>query len=337
MKYLSLIKYMHMYGNYIKSHKRLIVISHSETELPYVENVEYNPFIISSVSPLLKEQMGISPEQQMNCLKRNALNSVQYYNNTIPETFYMPPVLEIEWLRTKLDLSEENIEVLIQTSYFMVMNLMANYLYGSTLDWMASLENEGVIIDVEDLEDTPAILMNDSLSEIKVPKSYSYNMILIYAKNAHNLVDQCLKRVHVFKEVFLHLPIILSMFMVEYFENNLANWSSSTKIMMEENLGEILENYRPDVNALNPDMYTYGRCSLPTEKDKNLWKAVLNEIYNKLRDINRNMGLISYFDYKRITGPETTRASVRLSELDIDWDEEMARVEKEKKGEVMYS
>lgn len=54
-------------------------------------------------------------------------------------------------------------------------------------------------------------------------------------------------------------------------------------------------------------------------------------ILDRISDLNSNIGVISYGNYCYVKGPEMMRASVRLTGMGINWEEEMKRAEEEEK------
>lgn len=349
MKYLSLVKFMSLYGKWMKRTNQIVILPHNEIERTIGVDVDFRPFqSIQKEAIFLGNEENANgedaqPDQVINHIFRNDVIHFNYYGAEVPELFELPPVLEMEWLREKLDFTAEVMDVLEQLSYYVVANILSYVMSHArsigTNDYEDHLEEEEVIIDVEDIEDTPAILMNEEFVDPKYPKIRNYNVGLFYDNDVVGIITQCLQQHNVFKHLYLHSPILLSMFMVDYFGNELREWGKTSRILLKEKLDGLLDDYRFRVAASDyGNLYTYGRSSIETNKDRELYCMVLEEIKAKLQKVNRNMGLISVWAYRKISGPDRTNASVRLSEMGINWDTEMQRVEEEKKEkeEVAY-
>lgn len=346
MKYLSVIEFMNMYGDKIEAGNNVAVLNHYEINQTFDVNKNYAPFDIMPMDAGEKESKGIPKEQVMNIVALNSLvkaeerwGSAARIGYVMQDPVALPPILELEWLRGELDLDDEVIDVLTQMSYFLVLHVMQCVISTSEpfKDAVISLlESEGPIIEVVDLKDTPAILSEKPLSKKKMPKIRSWQTVLLYGHNFYDIITKCEAQTLQVKELYYHLPVLLSTFMVDYFGDELAHWNKSTRIKVEQMLGKMLGNesvypysiYGP--NVLDNDMYTYGRAMNVTEKDIELFNTVFTAINEKLVYKNKNLGIISFSEYKNLRGPDVKNASVRLSNMYIDWDVEMERAETEK-------
>lgn len=340
MKYLSIIELMHTYGQFIKTFKRLMNIDNYTSinayakdmdSLLYDDNGVFEPFIIKPVTESEKESTGISKEQNLNEVMLNDVIDISYrVRDKIHSSFRLPPILEMEWLRTKLDLSDEIINVLIQISYLMTLRIMAEYRPNVT-DYMRELESRGAIIEVEDLEDTAIILMQKKLPQIKIPTIRSWHTFLFYDTTVKDIIQRCTNQSGDTKEIYYHLPVIFSMFMVDYFGCRLKNWSAMTRIQMVETLKQLAEIEVYEMPRANT--YTYGEHSCFTRKDQELFDDIFTTMYEKLQDINKDIGTISVHNYSFIKGPDVVKANVRLSNMKINWDFEMDLAENKKEAE----
>lgn len=329
MKYLSLIEVMRLYGSYIQQRRRLIDFSYASVCMTFNSHFDYKPFIIESIE---KNESG----QSLNRLDFNHNNPYDHpevkYGN-IPEFVIMPPILEIEWLKKEINLDETIADILTQIGYMYMASIMGWAPYD--LDdskpeaWMNYLLEHEVIKEIEELDDTPIILSNDPLPESVQLKIRSWNNILAYGSNFPEVFKCCENQTNTFKMIYLHAPIIMAMFMIECHANKLSNWTKDEKLNMEKSINDLVNSYyRYTVDQ--HELYTYGTCSVITQIDRDLIIFILNLIYDELHEINADIGLITYGIYRNIRGPKTIRADVCLTNMFINWDIEIERVEHEK-------
>lgn len=332
MKYISLLHVMRNFGDQIKSCHSLCRVHSYLSNMALENNADMRLFTI--------ENGTADPEtgQIMNTVTMSdAINSQMVFDMHIPTTLHFPPFLELEWLKTEMPLSDSMYDVMMQIACMFTLRIVGfikidDYMPTSET-WLAYLEECGIIIDVEDLEDAPAILQTCELSDVKLPKHRSWAMFLMYGPDFPKLFDICNGQSSSFKEFYHHMPVLLSLFMVEFCEGKLENWPKQLRIDMENRIRETMEGFSRYVVAA-VDMLTYGRCVSITSADITIVKSMFNMILKRIRDLNSDIGLISYNDYCYVKGPEMIQASVRLTRMGINWEKEMDRAEKEEKEQA---
>lgn len=129
------------------------------------------------------------------------------------------------------------------------------------------------------------------------------------------------------------MPVLLSLFMVEFCDGKLKNWPKQLRIDMENRIRDTMDGFSR-YRFLTSDAFTYGRCMSITSADIAMVRSMFTMILDRISDLNSNIGVISYGNYRYVKGPEMMRASVRLTGMGIDWEEEMKRAEKEEKEQA---
>ena len=322
---------MQLYSKYIKEYRGLRVLNNEVTQKTLQSNTDYRPFIIERTTvPETKQAMNMlrfNPEFNIN---------IAYAPNLL-RSFEVSPILEVEWFKKDLDLSDEISSVLEQLGYKFMAQILAwgQYHMNMTTEdaWQMYMIREGAVIEVDELEDTPAILFADPLSQVNLPKFRSWAMVYMYAQNFPKLFYLCKEQTSCLKEFYYHLPILLAMFMIDYHANKLDHWSKHVRLDIENVMRECMENFSA-YSVQERNIYTYGVCISVTSSDINLIHSVFTLIYDKIHDLNTEIGLITYHDYINVRGPETVRASIRLANMEINWCNEMRRAEEENKQSV---
>lgn len=332
MKYVSLIAFMRMYGEFIRNTHRLVSPSHSAIAGKYDGDTDYTPFRIVS-------ETDESTGQVLNTLTCIGSSPEVIYDMNI-EPFKLPPILEMEWIKTQINLEDSVTDVLTQLSYKFMTYCLAwcyqrNHINMSESSWMKYLEDRYVIIKVDDLQDTPEIVDDVNLSAVSLPRIEDWQTYLFYGTDFVRVFELCNKQSGMGKEIYLHLPILLSMFMVEYYYK-FSCYMKSTRIEMEKLLKEKTQFGRTtNRNLILPNentVYTYAATSRMTVRDFELISNIFTIIYDKMHEFNSNMGLISFKDYKSVQGPDIVTADIRLSDITVDWNEEIQRT-KVKEGD----
>lgn len=325
MKYVSLVDFMHMYGCDIKKYRVMVMFN----DIRYLKNEN------SHQAPLdINMHTNTDTGQRINNLKVN----MDIETNS---DFNMPPILEIEWFKCVLDLGDDIISVLEQLGY-MVMALYRADLYRfhrrdsvtesivtETDGFMEYMERHNAILEVEDLVDTPDILSTNWLN-VELPKIRAWQDILAYGNNFIDIFNMCTEQSNLFMELYIHMPFMLAMFMLDYCKYKLSNWSKQMRLRMENAIRDKIEDIEHYVRVANSE-YTYTLCTNITENDVKFVSDIFMAIYDKIHELNTNIGTISYSEYMNIERADTIMAKVRLSNMNINWNSEMNRVEREKK------
>lgn len=332
MKYLSLIGLMSMYGSGIKDRHSMYNLNHQVTNIGIQAKEDFNPFIIETGTNEKNYMTDANPEQVMNKLTSN---NIIAHANFILDTFIVPPILEIEWLKNELGLDDEYVEVMNQLGYAYMVWIMT-WIYYTNTDtdrWLSYMEEQKAIIEVEDIEDAPYILIADPMPNVTLPKIRNWSDVLVYGSDFPSVYRKCVNQAVAFKELYHQIPVILAIFMRDYCGNKLNNWSKALCLSIENEVQDYLiklEGYRTNDRSI----YTYSLSSGITNKDRDLISNVLTIICDKLHSINAKIGLISYTNYENIRGPEKINASVRLTGMNIKWNDEICKANEKKKQEL---
>lgn len=334
MKYISLLHVMRNFGDRIKSCRSLCPVS---SGLSNNTAFEGNTWLKPDVRPFTIENAAADPEtgQVLNMITiRETVDRERVFDRHLPATLPFPPFLELEWLKTEMPLSDSMYDVMIQIACMFTLQIvtfMRTDAARTTPEiWLAYLEEHGITIEVEDLEDAPAILQSCELSDLKLPKYRSWATLLMYGPNFPKLFDVCDNQSSSFKEFYHHMPVLLSLFMVEFCDGKLKNWPKQLRIDMENRIRDTMDGFSR-YRFLTSDAFTYGRCMSITSADIAMVRSMFTMILDRISDLNSNIGVISYGNYRYVKGPEMMRASVRLTGMGINWEEEMKRAEEEEK------
>lgn len=334
MKYISLLHVMRNFGDRIKSCRSLCPVS---SDLSNNTAFEGNTWLKPDVRPFTIENAAADPEtgQVLNMITiRETVDRERVFDRHLPATLPFPPFLELEWLKTEIPLSDSMYDVMMQIACMFTLQIvtfMRTDAARTTPEiWLAYLEEHGITIEVEDLEDAPAILQSCELSDLKLPKYRSWATLLMYGPDFPKLFKICNDQSSSFKEFYHHMPVLLSLFMVEFCDGKLKNWPKQLRIDMENRIRDTMDGFSR-YRFLTSDAFTYGRCMSITSADITMVRSMFTMILDRISDLNSNIGVISYGNYRYVKGPEMMRASVRLTGMGIDWEEEMKRAEKEEK------
>lgn len=327
MKYISLLHVMRGYGEAVQSCHSMHAVHTELSNKQFDANIDLKPFDIDTTT---------EPEtgQVTNTVTvRDQIDRAKAFWATMPASLPLYPFLELEWLRQKMPLSDIEYNIMVQLSCMYMIQVIAfkqrNDININAESWLAYLERHEMVIEVEEVEDTPVILQACMLPSVKIPKIRSWNTLLLYGHGFQLLFDQCNGQSTSFKEFYYHMPVLLSMFMVDYYGNKLENWSKELRLEAESTIRETINDFTRYAVTPN-DMFTYGTTMNITSADVTLVSTMFTTVMEMITDMNADMGLISYYSYCNVRGPERIRASVRLTNMDIDWCEEMDRADKEK-------
>lgn len=329
MKYISLLHVIGNYGEAVRSCHNMHAIPSALSNKQYNASVDLKPFDIDTST---------EPEtgQVTNTVRvRDHIDRTAAFTRAMPPSLPFYPFLELEWLRQKMPLSDIQYNVLMQLSFMYVIQVIVfkqkNDINLNTDSWLAYLERHEMVVEVEELEDTPVILQTCVFPDVEKPKIRSWSTLLLYGNDFQQLFGRCNDQSSSFKEFYYHMPVLLSMFMVDYYGSNLENWSKELRIEAESTIREAINGFtRYVVTPGAGDTFTYGITMNITQADVTLVSTMFTIIMEMITDMNADMGLISYYSYCNIRGPERIRASVRLTNMDINWCEEMDRADKEK-------
>lgn len=332
MKYVSLIRLMSMYGYKVKEEHCVFYLP--AADIRYEAKEDFTPFDIEINVDVKNHMTETNPDQIMNRLtsKNICMHSNVYYSSF--NAFEVPPILEVEWLAKELGLIDEYTEVMNQMGYaymaWVMTYVMSNKTDNNVDRWLRYIEENEVIVEVEEVEDAPYILTEKAMPTVTLPTFRTWADVLLYGKDFPSIFYKCIEQSIGFKELYHHMPVILALFMRDYCFNKLDNWSKQERLDIENSVLDFkfkLANY-PQINDL---IYTYSLSSDITHKDVELMRYMLDSVYDKLHELNTRIGIISYVDYKRICGVEKTYASIRLTNMSIDWNDEIYRANRKKK------
>ncbi len=327
MKYVSLIGIMQIYGGLIKEKNRYAYFNQGFCLDGLDPDEDYRFF---NIHPYMNTETG----QAMVTLTQANRKIYELIGYRVPERLDIPPILEIEWMKSKLDLDENTIYVLEQMGYFYIMKIV-NEGAGMIFDWTDYMTTGEAIVEIEELEDAPDIMSERILPAIPLPNCNSWQYVLMYGTNFCSLFNKCYDQLNTMKEMYFNLPVLFGMFMFHYYHNKLGDYFKSNRLDCEYLLKawiEKLDKCLESAKTFSVEKYTYGLTRDVTVLDVQLMLSVFTSIYDLIHDLNSDMGLIAYSVYDRITGPETVKASIRLSGMPNSWEDEMTRAENADSG-----
>lgn len=330
MKYVSLIGIMALYANYAKEFRGLRSLAYEMSSRAYEHNKDYALFIIETGT---EDENGQAVKTLRFREDVNRRSAVGYYT---PASIIMPPILEIEWMRAAGTLPEVQMDVLEQVGYTYIIQILSwadrRTDENNHRHYYEMIEGTKGIVEAEEVADAPVILSAIEKPQGSLQKVKSWNTVYLYGDDFNTLLTRCLGQTQRFKELYIHIPLLLSVFLVEKEVDGLSEWTKTERLAMENELQELVRESGTYTPAQGGTQYTYGGCVSITRQDIQLHTDVFNIIYAAIHEQNTNMGLISYSDYSRVKGPDVIKASVRLSSLIIDWSEVLERAEQEKKA-----
>ena len=329
MRYVSLLKTMSAYGYAIADHRDHREIGHRIMGMGLDQRGNNAMFTIETTAP---DEQG----QLTKMLRfRDIADADHLFSQPISPFITVPPIVEIEWMRENLELEETQMNVLEHMAYLFVMHVLEWFTRFESMEsgyYVSLLEQKGSIIDVEELEDTPRILSTMLCPSQKLPKISYYDVHYMYGANFPELFRSCKEKSRLDRVYYFNLPMLLTAFVVDFYGTNLNQWLKATRLSIEEELKACLATLDSLAHRMRSvhNVDTYGRGYELSDRDMALLTAVFRTICNTLHERNVNIGLISYSEYKGITGPDTTHASVRLAGMNINWNTEIKRANDEK-------
>lgn len=330
MKYISLIRLMLLYGSFVDSQKRV-------PELRWTQRYSQgddNGFTVFSIITSTDNETGQVMKQISAANNKDDRERLEYGDFYIDDDCILPPVLETEWLKKQFNMTDDQYEVMQQLSYMLIMNVVqwrtVRHVRGtrSLFDYLCS---ENVIMDVEELEDTPVILSKIERYPIHYPKIRSWKDVLLYGVDFRQLYEKCNNQSSSFREIYAHLPLLMSLFMVDYYGTKLEDWDKSSRLYWENTTQDYVNELSKRIVLSRRPEYTYGRSTNITQYDLSFVHFVFSLVYDLIHELNTNIGRISYFNYKNIHGPEKIQATLCLDNMRINWNKEIERAEREKK------
>lgn len=334
MRYLSLIELMRLYRSDIKERHSMIRPARPNGKVVdnrYNANMDCAPFSITQdISP--------TSGQIINTLALRYDIRNQFIGLQPPlssAVYTMPPILEIEWLRGELDLDDADADALQMVGYMDMLWILqgGNFTEGvnhyGIEAYMQRLESLGAIIEVEDIDDTAKILMARPLLPVRLPTIKSWSLLLIYGTDFASVFGLCDQMSCWFVEMYIHLPILLALFMRDFYGCKLSNWSKADRLRIEDKLRNAISVLEAHTEYI-PGKLTYS-MGVITKDDVDFMRFIFTLIYDKLHELNMDIGTVSYHEYKRVSGPDMVLANVRLCKMGISWETEMQQAEEKRK------
>lgn len=245
------------------------------------------------------------------------------------ETF---PIMEIEYMKKTIPFEDPRIfEVMEQMAYFYIVMAM---LPGSKLrmdSWIDEINESGCIRELEDIEDALIIIENQKHSVGTAIKIAEYETYIFNSTDFLTLFYRCERQTTKLMEFYYHMPILLSIFLVDNERLALDTWTKTQRIRFVDEVNYLHDEFI-EYNLVDSDSYSYGTSANPTTADLNFVFTVFDYIVSKVKNKNAKMGIISYNEYTDVSGPEHIEATVRLSQMHINWDEEIERAKQEKEA-----
>lgn len=241
----------------------------------------------------------------------------------------MFPIMEIEYMKKTLPFGDPVFEVLEHMAYFYIVMAMFP---GSQLrmdSWADEVNDSGCIKELEDIEDALLVMEKQKFFESAAPKIAEYETYIFSDTDFLSLFYRCEKQTTKLMEFYYHIPVLLSIFLVDNERLNFNTWTKTQRIRLVEEINYLHDMFS-EYRLINMNHYSYGTSANPTDADRDFVFTIFDYIVGKIKNKNAKMGIISYDDYTDVRGPEHIEATVRLSNMHINWDEEIERAEQEK-------
>lgn len=339
MEYISLYNVMRIYGSQVKETRQLINLNWYCTSQQFTNRISH-PFEIENRIDLETHQ----EIQKVGFRDAQMAQDGYFGTHTGLDTFIrrrlaggqniLPPVMEIEWMAETLGLSKTHKDVLIQISYSYIMHIWMFCRKYIALDDVTEttckefLSMNGALQELDNLSDC-CFITRDPLPSIRGINFRIWNVMLFYSSDLLHLIKTCCDQSMTIKSLYLHAPIIMTLFMLDDYSGRIKEWNSEKKYEMEKLLKEICDMI-DNMSVVLSNYHTYGMYASLTEADQTFLKSMYEIMYNKLSELNSNIGTISYETYLNMRDSKKTNANVRLSNMRINWSDEMRRAEKEK-------
>lgn len=321
MKYISLLLVADYYNSFVKENRCIRVLDWNTIGRQFRPHTDYRPFIINTATD--SETGEVSKTLTFTDMIEMSLSSFNF-----PGVMTVPPIMEIEYARHELNgtFSKDILDALEQIAYLYTVCVTMN----RTNTDLSTVLEEQCVKDLEDIQDALAFMAVHKFHEYNMPKYRSYSIGILYGDSFVTLFKRCKEMLESFIEFYFHLTVMLAMFLVECKHLKLDTWPKHIRISIIDEMRDVIRQFHGFSHKAD-NVYTYCMTRNVTRQDVLLVETVFNYIIEKVNDMNTNMGTISYYNYTRINGPETINASVRLSSMNINWTNELARAEKEKK------
>lgn len=315
MKYISLLAVADLYGSDTRERHNIYTFNYNMTGRQISQNKDYRPFIIHT---------RVNGETGETMKTLTFTDTVKNANPIYrcPDTATVPPIMEIEYMRNEFagTFPADIFDVMEQMAYLYIAFVMFRR---SQMDLSRQLENQ-CIEELEDIEDALAVMSMQKLHDYSMPKYRTYATGILYGESFAVLFRRCKNMSSSFTEYYFHLAVMFSMFLVEYKQLKLNPWSKSLRLDIVNEIRDAIKSSH-GYTVLRSNIYTYCMTGSITEQDVLYVETVFNFIADAIKSMNTNMGIISYYNYTSVKGPETINASVRLSSMDVDWNDEIAR------------
>ena len=158
---------------------------------------------------------------------------------------------------------------------------------------------------------------------------------MFHAASFVDLMNRCENQSSLIREIHIHMPILVSMFMLDYChpKGHFTNWSKDDRVLCKTLLEQWIQRCSAEHNDY-PDKYTYAVNTIRSRRDTDFLCDSLSFILERLKDANKNIGLITISTYCNVQGPETVHADVRLARMGIVWTDLIRAAEERKEEEV---
>lgn len=236
----------------------------------------------------------------------------------------VPPIMEIEYMKQALPFGADIFDVMEHTAYLYIIIVLLQWT--KTSDWSQGLD-DGCIQELEDIKDALFVMEKNELTKRTCPKYAAYQLKILYGHDFSELFHRCTAQTLKMDELYYHLPVLLSMFLLDE-HHNFETWSENALLNMTDEIkNQVNEFCNYDLVSTG---YSYGMGRYWTTGDRDFMKIVFNYIMKEINKKKNQPKAISYQSYQRFNGPDRISTKIKLVDMSVSWDEEIERAEREK-------
>lgn len=314
MKYISLLSVAELYGEVMKSNRDIQRLNMNGcTGQRWLE-----------ILPHTDEtgQVWKDIQQIRQAVDETFLHSIAVNGRVVSAT--VPPIMEIEYMKQVLPFGADIFDVMEHTAYLYIIIVLLQWT--ETSNWAAGLD-DGCIQELEDIKDALFVMEKNELTKRTCPKYASYHLGILYGHNFSELFHRCTAQTLEMDELYYHLPVLLSMFLLDD-SHNFKTWPEKMLLNMIDEIRDQFEEFHEYDLILTG--YSYGMGRYWTTGDLNFMETVFNYIIRKINKQKNCVKAISYSSYQRFSGPGRISTKIKLVDMSLSWDEVIERAEREK-------
>lgn len=273
--------------------------------------------------------------------------------DVIPRSLEMYPILELEWCKETGNLDEEAFEVLENLAYAVLLDLLSgnirtyqNIDMQLTERYRSKMERWNLIVELEDIQDTPRILnrvalLGDKKVNIRDVPGLGNLLCGLTFDSLMASCTECVTKapvwdVNYLRSLYAGLPFLYSFFLLHKEDELAANDERSNIQLFDafqtimNTLSRIASTKKRQEVLILPDVYTYCQFRNLTIKDLEFMETLLVRIQNDLTRLIQKSGVFTYHRYRTFRSETSMKAIVRLDGMRRDWNAVLEDAEEDK-------